>query len=171
MLFFIIGISGVGKSTHGKKLSKLIDYSFIDLDALIEMRNGMRISEIFKYGENVFRVAETKALKSIDIKSKHVVATGGGVVETPENIEYMKKNGVTILLKRPLNEVYEGMTFSHRPLLKNNPKFFWDIYERRKLLYESAADLVFEVDTGYFDLDLMACELKKIIEKYDNSEV
>ncbi len=161
MLFFIIGITGVGKSTHGKKLARQMNYSFIDLDALIEMRNRMRLSEIFKYGESTFRLAESKALHSIDTSSRHIVATGGGIVEIEENIEYMKNNGFVVLLKRPIQEIYESISFDYRPLLRDNPNILWDIYEKRKALYEKAADIVFEVESGFFDVDLMA---KKLLE-------
>lgn len=162
MLFFLIGITGVGKSTHGKRIARRMNYSFIDLDALIEMRNRMRIGEIFKYGEAVFRYAETKALRSIDVNSNHIVATGGGIVEVEENIDYMKKHGIVVLLKRPLQEIYESISFHYRPLLKDNPILLWDIYEKRKPLYERAADIVFEVETGFFDVDLMVESLLKI---------
>ncbi len=161
MLFFIVGIMGVGKSTHGKKIARKMGYSFIDLDGLIEMRNGMRLGEIFKYGESVFRLAETKALESIDVNSNHVVATGGGVVETPSNIDYMRKNGYVVFLKRPLQEIYDNMSFNYRPLLKDNPRVLWDIYDKRLPLYEKSADIKFEVETGFFDVDMIA---KKLLE-------
>ncbi len=162
MLFFLIGITGVGKSTHGKKIARKINYSFIDLDALIEMRNKMRLSEIFKYGESSFRFAESKALRAIDVNSNHVVATGGGIVEVEENIDYMKKNGVVILLKRPLQEIYDSISFNYRPLLKDNPNLLWNLYERREPLYDKAADIVFEVESGFFDVDLIANKLLEI---------
>ncbi len=162
MLFFIVGITGVGKSTHGKKVAKKMGYSFIDLDALIEMRNRMRLFEIFDYGESIFRLAETKALMSIDTHSNHIVATGGGIVEVEENIKYMKENGVVVLLKRPIQEIYDTISFNYRPLLRDNPQLLWDIYEKRKPMYEKAADIVFEVETGFFDVDLIATQLLKI---------
>ncbi len=169
MLFFFVGIMGVGKSTHGKRVARKMGYSCIDLDALIELRNGMRIGEIFKYGESAFRIAESKALESIDLNSKHIVATGGGVVETASNIAYMKKNGFVVFLKRNLQEIYDNMSFNYRPLLKDNPKIIWDIYERRLPLYEKSADITFEVETGFFDVDLIAnklLEIEKNIDKY-----
>lgn len=47
----LVGFMGCGKTTIGKKLAKMFDYEFIDMDIEIEEKNGMKISDIFKeYG-------------------------------------------------------------------------------------------------------------------------
>lgn len=171
MIFYFIGITGVGKSTAGKKVARKMGFSFIDLDALIEMRNSMRINEIFSYGEECFRLTETKALLSVNRYTKHVVATGGGIVEKNRNIEIMRKNGIIVLLKRPIDDIYKGMSFQHRPMLRNNPERFWQIYEKRKLLYEKAADLTYHLKGNPFDIDQISKDLclyvkgEKIIDR------
>ena len=56
MLVFLIGYMGSGKSTAGKKLAKLLNYGFADLDEHIEKRSGRRIADIFAMdGEEQFR--------------------------------------------------------------------------------------------------------------------
>ena len=39
-----------GKTTIGRKLAKLLEYSFIDTDTEIEEDQGCSVTEIFKYG-------------------------------------------------------------------------------------------------------------------------
>ncbi len=150
MIVFLIGITGVGKSTVGKKIARELSYSFIDLDALIEHRNNMRVSEIFKVSEEDFRLCETKSLKTIPTDEKIIVATGGGIVEKPENIEYMKSVGKVILLERPLHRIIETVNPNYRPLLKGNRSKLYALYKRRKPLYDRACDFMFSTD-GYWD--------------------
>lgn len=174
MLFYFIGITGVGKSTIGKRVAREMKYSFVDLDALVELRNKMRLSDIFDLGEDCFRTAETIALEHLQGKNRHVIATGGGVVERQENIELMRESGIVVLLHRPLDDIYEGMSFKHRPLLRKNPRRLWKLYEQRKSKYEDAADLRYFADGSGFDVRSIARDLldyehgKKLLKRHEN---
>ena len=44
----LTGMMGVGKSTVGKILAKKLSYKFIDVDKLIEDKEGLSINFIFK---------------------------------------------------------------------------------------------------------------------------
>ncbi len=150
MVVFLIGITGVGKSTVGKKIARALSYSFVDLDAFIELRNHMRVSEIFDYSEADFRLCETKSLKEINVEENLVVSTGGGIVERAENVEYMKSVGKIILLERPLEKIIETVNSDYRPLLREDKNKLYDLYEKRKPLYHKAADVVYTT-SGYWD--------------------
>ena len=57
---------GCGKSSVGRKLSELLCCSFVDLDNVIEEREGRSIPEIFATeGEATFRQMELDALRTI----------------------------------------------------------------------------------------------------------
>ncbi|MFT6004992.1 MAG: shikimate kinase, partial [Bacteroidia bacterium] len=59
MHLFLTGFMGVGKTTIGKQLSDLLDFTFIDLDAHIEQKEKKSISSIFlEDGEAYFRTSE-----------------------------------------------------------------------------------------------------------------
>ena len=55
----LVGMTGVGKTTIGRFLSKEISYNFIDVDIEIERATNLKIKDFFKtYGENEFRKIE-----------------------------------------------------------------------------------------------------------------
>lgn len=91
---------GCGKSYWGKQLADSLDFDFIDLDDLIEEKEGMSIPEIFdRYGEVSFREREQKALLSIkDLKNSTVISTGGGAPCFHDNMFVMNTIGQTLFL-------------------------------------------------------------------------
>jgi len=122
MIVFLIGFMGCGKTTLGKKLARKLNYSFVDLDELIEKEVGCSISKIFQNeGEEAFREKEKNTLHTLTKKQNLVVSTGGGTPCFFNNLEFMNRSGITIYLK-----MTEGLLLSRlmqsenkRPLLKN----------------------------------------------------
>ena len=97
---FLTGFMGTGKSTVGKLLAKQIKRGFIDLDHLIEFREGRTVSKIFEVeGESYFRNLESSLLKEICNNHRLIIATGGGSLLSEENFQLVQKCGLTILLK------------------------------------------------------------------------
>ena len=59
----LVGMTGVGKTTIGKILSKTTNFDFIDVDSEIEKASNMKIADFFiKYSEKEFRDVEKKIL-------------------------------------------------------------------------------------------------------------
>ena len=123
MIIVLLGYMGVGKSAVGQQLSKIIAYSFIDLDDYIEEQEGKSISEIFKTkGEIYFRKKEHQYLKEILAKyDKVVLSLGGGTPCYANNMEVLKnKKVISIYLQLSPKELSNRL-FSikeHRPLLR-----------------------------------------------------
>ena len=80
MKIVLIGYMGSGKSSIGQRLSEVLGYGFVDLDAEIEKREASKISKIFEEkGEIYFRKTEAAVLKDIlSNNTDEIVATGGG---------------------------------------------------------------------------------------------
>ena len=121
MRIFLIGFMGSDKSYTGKKLAKLLNYPFIDLDDWIEEQAQKSIRTIFEEeGEKAFRQKEKAALHNMERFTKTVIATGGGAPCFFDNIDWMNKHGLTIYLNTPTSILVQRLQGEkeHRPLVR-----------------------------------------------------
>jgi len=137
----LIGMPACGKSTVGRLLAQKLGRPFVDIDARIEETAGKKIPQIFaEEGEEAFRQLETRVLAEEAKKSGTVLATGGGAVTRPENLELLRQNSVIVYLKRELTElVTDG-----RPLSQNVG--IQALAVKRLPLYESWSDFAVRVE-------------------------
>lgn len=144
---FLIGFMGVGKTKLGKKLSRQLNYSFIDIDEEIISLTKKSINTIFQEeGEDYFRKKESEILREITThKENMVISVGGGLPCYNDNMELMNKQGITCYLFRPSKELYQRLlnNRSERPLLKDLSveeleKYIADTLEKRVPYYEKA---------------------------------
>jgi shikimate dehydrogenase len=102
----LIGMPGCGKSTVGRLLAEKMGRPFIDIDGQIEAAAEKKIPQIFaEEGEEAFRQMETRVLAGEAKKSGTVLATGGGVVTRPENLDLLRQNSIIVYLKRELTDL------------------------------------------------------------------
>ncbi len=151
----LIGFMGSGKTTLGRKLAVILKRKFIDMDMQIQDYYRMSISDIFReYSEEFFRQQETSLCQNLGKAYKKIIATGGGVVKNPENIEALRKNGIIVYLKSTPESIYENTKFDkNRPLLNVEDKIgeITRLLEERAPLYEEAADLIVDVSERNVD--------------------
>lgn len=142
----LIGMPGCGKSTIGKRLSKETGLKFIDLDEYIVKRNSMTIEEMFEKGEEFFRDREAEVVKEVSNNSRAIISTGGGVIKRAENIKNLKENGIIIFIDRSIEKIVQTLDDSKRPLLKDNIKRIYNLYEERYELYKLYSDIIISND-------------------------
>jgi shikimate kinase len=120
MNLILTGFMGTGKSVLGQKLAEKLQLDFIDMDTLIEERAGMSIPEIFsRFGETHFRRLESETVCSLADSKKKVIATGGGTIVDPENLQRLKEIGPVICLTATPETIYNRVrSDSYRPLLQ-----------------------------------------------------
>lgn len=143
---------GAGKTTVGKELARRRNVRFADCDHEIVARTGVSVPTIFEIeGETGFRRRETLMMDELTREPDIVIATGGGVVTTPENRDLMRERGVVIYLNVPPQVLFERTRHDrNRPLLQvENPRQrIEELYLARDPLYREVADLIVEGGRG-----------------------
>jgi len=141
---------GSGKTSLASELDKISENKKINVDALIEKKLGMSISEIFAiHGEAFFRKHEHELLSEISKHDNQIVDCGGGLPLIPENRKLIKASGRCIYLKVSPNAVLQRLKSDEsRPLLKNKKsiKEISLMLDKRVQFYESIADISIETD-------------------------
>lgn len=95
----LTGFMGTGKSTVGRLVAAKLERNFIDMDALIEQREGRPISRIFaESGEAYFRQLEAGLCRELAGQTGLVIATGGGALVPEQNLQVMEGSGLVICL-------------------------------------------------------------------------
>ena len=150
-----VGMAGVGKSAIARRIAQRFGLPVVDIDAAVVESTGRSIPEIFAAdGEARFRELETAALRSaLESTVPSVIATGGGIVESPTNRELLARHARTVLLHTTDEVLVERLRNSSnkRPLLEGDLEAnLRALHERRDDLYRDVADLAVEV--GFLDL-------------------
>ncbi len=133
----LIGMPGSGKSTIGKLLAREMGATFIDTDEEIVKRENKTIPEIFaEIGESGFRRIESEVIFNLSTVQNAVIATGGGAVLNPLNIEMLSENGRVYFIDRDIENI---AATSDRPLSSNRADLD-KRYSERYPLYCSRCD-------------------------------
>ena len=147
---------GVGKTTIGKNLSKMLDVKHIDTDNLIESNQSSSINDIISNeGEEIFRALEKECLRHcLQTEKIAVVSTGGGIILDPDNRKIIKDMSCAIHIKCNLGEIVSRLEFSNRKLLysTNKKEKLNSLWSERSVWYKSASHKEVDV-SGLSQLD------------------
>jgi shikimate kinase len=163
---YLVGFMGTGKTAVGRALAKKNKWQFVDLDDLIELRQKMRISDIFaQKGEAYFRKIEKLTLKEVAAQKKFVVACGGGIVIDPQNLKIMQATGKVICLCASVDVILKrtaGVTC--RPLLNvPDQKKQIDLLLKLRAHYYAQADKT--IDTSKISVKEVVAKIIKLISQ------
>ena len=139
----LIGMPGVGKSTLGVVLAKVLGYQFLDADLLIQKEEKRRLWQIIEQeGVEGFKAIENRVNASIETEST-VIATGVSVVYCEEAMEHLKSIGKVVYLELSLQALSKRLgNLKGRGVLLKEGQTLQDLYEERVPLYEKYADIV-----------------------------
>lgn len=138
----LIGMPGVGKSTIGVILAKILGYHFLDSDLVIQEREERRLHQIIaEEGTDGFLKIENDVNASLDVK-KTIIATGGSAVYGKEAMEHLKKIGEIVYLKADYSTIKNRLgNLEKRGVALKPGQSLKDLYDERTVLYEKYADV------------------------------
>lgn len=158
----LIGMPGVGKSTVGVILAKVLGYQFVDADLVIQKREKRLLREIIEEdGLDGFLQAEERAnIQIADEAEQSVVATGGSVVYCENAMERLSKTGTLVYLKLGYEQLQKRLgNLKGRGVVLKDGQDLKSLYEERIPLYEKYADMT--IDEENLDVEQT---LQKIVE-------
>ena len=158
----LIGAPGSGKSTVGVALASHLQWPFVDTDALIELKQSKKITDIFvEDGEEYFRGIEFETLQQVLLEPSAVISLGGGApISQPAQDALLSSESIIVFLDVSLATAAPRVGFNRdRPLLLGNPRAQWQaLSDERRPIYEKLATQSIKVD------DMAVDEIIAIIE-------
>jgi shikimate kinase len=158
----LIGAPGSGKSTVGIALAAHLQWPFVDTDALIELKESKKITDLFvDNGEEYFRHVEFQTLKEVLEETSAVISLGGGApISQPAQDALVASDSTIVFLDVALATAAPRVGFNRdRPLLLGNPRAQWQaLSDQRRPIYEKLATQSIKVD------DMTVDEIIAIIE-------
>ena len=173
MIVYLIGYRCTGKTTLARQIAQSLGWAWVDADVKLTEDYGRTVADIVAdEGWPGFREKEKKVLQELSGKTDHVIATGGGVILDPENVDIMKEKGVVVWLQADPDTILSRMvqdqaTDDQRPALtdKKLQQEIIDTLEERLPLYKGA--MHFSVDTANRDIaEIQGLILKTLEQDY-----
>ena len=97
----LIGMPGVGKSTVGVVLAKILGYRFLDSDLEIQEQTGKLLHELItEHGDEGFLEIENRVNAGLAV-DKTVIATGGSAVFGEEAMKHLQEISTVVYLRLP----------------------------------------------------------------------
>lgn len=164
----LIGLPGAGKSVVGRRVARLLQRRFLDLDRLVERDAGCTVAELFaREGEAAFRARERAVTESLVLAPASVVAPGGGWVLDPANPAALAPRSTIVWLRvSPAVALARmGAGVARRPLLAGPDPLgaLTALAEQRAPRYAAAADVT--IDSEALPLQELARRLAALVDR------
>ena len=140
----LLGLRGAGKTTIGKRLARRLHIRFVELDRRIEQAAEISLGELFSlHGEGYYRRLERETLATVLAEKRPtILATGGGIVASPETYALLRHSAITIWLRATSEDHWKRVVAQgdRRPMA-DHPQAMADLralLDARQPLYATA---------------------------------
>lgn len=159
----LIGMPGVGKSTVGVILAKVLGLEFSDTDLAIQAREGKTLQDIVDgEGHMALRAIEEEVLLAVDTRQR-ILATGGSVIYSDAIMQRLLAAGPVVYLSADIATLEQRVSANPlRGIASDGAQSFADIYNERTPLYERYA--THSVDATAGSADAVAAAIAAALE-------
>lgn len=139
----LIGMPGAGKSTIGVILAKVLCYSFLDTDLLIQEQENRLLADIISSeGLEGFLAIENQVNCDINVENT-IIATGGSIIYCKEAMEHLRQIGTVVYIKLSFNTIEERLeNIKQRGVIYRDDQTLKSLYEERCPIYEKYAHII-----------------------------
>lgn len=144
----LTGFLGVGKTTVGRHIARLLEVDFFDLDEEIEMRELMSIAKIREqFGDSHLRTLEYDLCRQAALMRRAVIAIPGGAMLDPRNARAFSEAGQIVCLTCELGEALRRLHLS-------SGQHYRDVAIRRRMLSRMHREYVITDDPQILQFDV-----------------
>ena len=164
----LVGMPSSGKSTVGRELARVLGLRFVDLDRLIEAREGMLLQEIIDTKGNDYFLSVEKSVCETFGETGCVVATGGSAIFAEEAIERLRRQGKGLYIRISEKTCEQRLTdLDSRGVTLEPGQTIADLYRYRIPYYEKHADLTVDSDDRTVEevVEEVSCLLAPSLDK------
>lgn len=159
---------GVGKSSSGEALARLLRVPFVDADRQIEQQAGCSVAEVFeRRGEQAFRSLERALVEAqlADPRPRVVALGGGALLDRPLRLRLLAA-GTVLTLRADVGELLSRASAQpgQRPLLDGDPGRLSALLDQRQAAYAESHG---SVDTTGRSVEQVAEALRALVAEAD----
>lgn len=160
----LIGMPGVGKSSVGVVLAKVLGYEFVDSDLVIQREEKRLLKDIIaEDGNDAFIEIENRINAKLSVDNS-VIATGGSVIYGKEAMEHLKEIGTVVYLRAGLDTIKSRLTnLLGRGVAMKKGQSLESLYKERTPLYEHYSDVIIDMDGATIEETVK--KIAKILKK------
>ena len=145
----LVGLPGVGKTSIGKKVSKMLEMPHLDVDTEIESEQKIKINDFVKLNSIAkFRLLEKdKLYRLLEGQKPILVSSGGGIILDEKNRNLIKQKSLGIYIKCNIDEIANRINTKNRPLLYNTNKKeqLFNLWNERKEMYNEVSKIQVDI--------------------------
>jgi shikimate kinase len=158
----LIGMPSAGKSTIAKEVSNILNFSLIDLDHMVEQKEGESLINILlKKGSKYFLDMQYAFLLELKPEDNAVISTAGSIIYHEPAIKWLKENTVICFLDTELSVIEERLSISPKAVVGLKEKGLQKLWDERIPVYKQLMDI--SVTTKNKDISEIA---REIISKF-----
>ena len=141
----LIGMPGVGKSTIGVILAKIIGYEFVDSDIVIQKQEGKLLREIIAdVGSIGFLKIENRVHAEMELTNS-IISPGGSICYCTQGLEHLREISTVVYLKLDYPQLKRRLgNLTARGVVLKTGQSLYDLYKERIPLYEKYAHVVID---------------------------